>query len=311
MKKFINEEKNIRFSKIAGIILGLIAVITISAISSFGVYAPRCEDEKEITSKFDPIEDHITTTSILTKMNVNTYTTTTSLKTTNSTTETSSQTTTTTSELKDTYNNTTENVCYSETEITECEPSINIDEEYVVYKPSTKYVHRSTCRWVDNSCYQINSTEGIDSRKCSECNPDIEIMNEYIEPSQPVSCDPQPSSEGRTSLNYVTETERIMLCNVVGGEYGSDWISSYDKACVVAVVMNRYYDGGWQGYGRDNTIYNVITAPGQFASYYANSSYNWNVTDSCIEAVEYYFENISMFPHYTSFCGDGVRNYFS
>lgn len=114
-----------------------------------------------------------------------------------------------------------------------------------------------------------------------------------------------------TSLNYITEYERVMLCNVVGGEYGSDWVSIYDKACIVACVMNRYYDGGWQGLNQENTIYNIITAPGQFEISYANAYYNSNVTESCINAVEYYFENQSLFPHYTSFYGDGINNYFS
>lgn len=114
----------------------------------------------------------------------------------------------------------------------------------------------------------------------------------------------------------VTETDLIMLANVVGGEYGSDWVPVYDKACVVATIMNRYYDGGWQGYNydgslRENTIYNIITAPGQYDPYYANYTYNWNVTQSCIDAVNYYFNNQELFPHITSFYGDGTYNYFS
>ena len=179
---------------------------------------------------------------------------------------------------------------------------------YIVYKPSTHYVHMSSCRWCDSTCYEITSTEDLEARKCSECDPDIVIVTEYVDPTPTQSSN---NSSGLTSLNYITDAERIMLCNVVGGEYGSDWVSQYDKACVVACVMNRYYDGGWQGYGRDNTIYNVITAPGQFASHYGNTYYNWNVTDSCISAVEYYFENMDTFPHYTSFWGDGSRNHFS
>lgn len=113
------------------------------------------------------------------------------------------------------------------------------------------------------------------------------------------------------SLNFISDTDRIMLCNVVAGEYGADWISIYDKACVVACVMNRYYDGGWQGNDRENSIENILTAPYQFDGYYANPSYNDNVTQGCIDAVEYYFTHQEDFPHYISFYGDGIRNYFS
>jgi hypothetical protein len=182
--------------------------------------------------------------------------------------------------------------------------------EYIVYKPSTHYVHKNTCRWFNNECEEITSTEGLECRRCSECEPDIEIITEYT----PQTTTP-PTSTVNTSehaaLNYVTEEERVYLCNVVGSEYGSDWVSLYDKACVVASVMNRYYDGGWQGYGRANTIYNVITAPDQFDPAYAVNYYRWNVTESCIQAVDYYFENMDIFPHYTSFWGDGRVNHFS
>lgn len=177
--------------------------------------------------------------------------------------------------------------------------------EFVVYKPSTHYVHRNTCRWYDKTCEEIESTEGLECRKCSECKPDIEVITEYVPPT------PTVNTDEHYSLNFITEDERVYLCNVVGSEYGSDWVSLYDKACVVATVMNRYYDGGWQGYGRENTIYNVITAPGQYNPNYAVNYYRWNVTQSCIQAVDYYFENQSTFPHYTSFWGDGTRNHFS
>ena len=189
------------------------------------------------------------------------------------------------------------------------------EREYLVFKPGTHYVHRSTCRWFDDSCYEISSTDGIESRLCDECNPDIEIITPYEEStvsynddgSYPIGSDGLPHA----SLNYVTEEERIYLCNTVAQEYGCDWISQYDKALVVAVVMNRLSDGGWQGYGRENNIYNILTAPYQFDPAYAVPYYRYNVTDSCITAVDYYFENMDSFPHYTSFYGDGSVNYFS
>lgn len=194
------------------------------------------------------------------------------------------------------------------------EEDIAVDEtpcvtECIMYKPSTHYVHRSTCHWVDSSCYEITSTEGLESRKCSECNPDIDIVTEYVVETPTIPSGVVNTSE-HAALNYVTEEERIYLINTVATEYGCDWISQYDKALVVAVVMNRLADGGWQGSGRDNTIYNIITAPGQFNPNYAVPYYRYNVTESCITAVDYYFENMEIFPHYTSFYGDGTRNYF-
>lgn len=185
-------------------------------------------------------------------------------------------------------------------------------EEYVVFKPSTHYIHRNTCHWFNDECIRIENTEGIECRRCSECHPDMEIITEYIEPTPTAnSGQSQLGSDGQyhSALAYVTEEERIMLCNLVALEGGSNWISTYDKACIVCTVMNRYHDGGWSG-GRANTIYNIITAPYQYAGGAGVSYYISNVNQGCIDAVDYYFDHQSDFPHYTSFWGDGSQNHF-
>ena len=75
--------------------------------------------------------------------------------------------------------------------------------------------------------------------------------------------------------------------------------------------MNRYYNGGWTG-GRPNTIYNVLTARFQYNPDYAVPYYRYNVTQSCIDAVEYYFANEAYYRSlgYTSYWGDGRQNHF-
>ena len=216
--------------------------------------------------------------------------------------------------------------------------------EYIVYKPSTHYIHMNTCRWFDSTCQEITDTEGIECRRCSECHPDIEIINEYIPPqptttttieTEPETVETNPEETTETveedttdpvneteedngintelehyALNFITDEERIYLCNVVGTEYGANWVSLYDKALVVATIMNRVRDGGWSG-GRENTIYNVITAPYQYNPAYAVPYYRSNVTQSCIDAVDYYFMHRSEFPNVHSFWGDGRVNHFS
>jgi len=108
---------------------------------------------------------------------------------------------------------------------------------------------------------------------------------------------------------YITEEERIFLCNTVGTEYGSDWVSLYDKALVVDTVMTRVDQGCWTN-GLESNVYNVLTAPNQYNPWYAEGFYHDCVTQSCIDAVEYYFQHRDEFPHYTSFYGDGVENHF-
>ena len=175
-------------------------------------------------------------------------------------------------------------------------------------------MHKNTCRWFDSTCKEITSTDGLECRRCTECNADIEIINEYVPPQTTTTTTTTTQTTvinngGHYANNFITDTERIYLCNIVGSEYGADWVPLYDKALVVATVMNRYYDGGWTG-GRANSIYNVITAPYQYSTAYAVPYYRYNVTQSCIDAVDYYFMHRSEFPHVTSYWGDGRVNHF-
>jgi hypothetical protein len=103
----------------------------------------------------------------------------------------------------------------------------------------------------------------------------------------------------------ITEYERILLCNIVANESGSDWISIYDKACVVACVMNRIDDSRFP-----NSIEEVLTQPYQFSGYYASDCYYSTVTDACIQAVDYYFEHSNEFGDYLYFEGNGTNNVF-
>lgn len=128
------------------------------------------------------------------------------------------------------------------------------------------------------------------------------VSNEQLEGETELS---ETTTKTYTSNLPITEYERILLCNLVGREYGSDWVSVYDKACVVAVVMNRVNSPQFP-----NTIYEVLTQPYQFSGYLASDSYSYQVTDSVIESVNYYFSHQEEFGNWLYFEGDGTYNYF-
>lgn len=155
----------------------------------------------------------------------------------------------------------------------------------VVYKPSTHYVHLNTCRWYSSECYEIDSTEGLECRKCSECNPDIDIINEYV-PETPT----------------VADYDRQLLAEIVWHEAGSSWISQYNKAKVAAGVMNRVSDSRFPG-----TVYDVLTQRGQFTGYWPGCC---NPTQACYDAVDYYFNHTDEFNSDNSWWGDGKQNHF-
>lgn len=111
------------------------------------------------------------------------------------------------------------------------------------------------------------------------------------------------------ALNYVSESDRILLCNIVAYEYGSNWVPIEDKAKVVAVIMNRVNRGSANGF-RDS-IYEVLTQPGQFVGYHECEGFNNKVLTSVVDAVDYYFANINTFDQsILYFEGDGTWNYF-
>ena len=178
------------------------------------------------------------------------------------------------------------------------------EPEYIVFKESTHYVHRSTCRWYDSNCYEITDTNNIEARICTECNPEIEIVNEYIDPA-PVTESVSIEEEIVNSSSIttcVTEYERTLLAEIVHHEAGSDWITQYNKAKVAAGVMNRVYDARFP-----NDVYSVLTAPRQFENYWPGCCIP-NQAD--YDAVDYYFAHQDEFNSDNSWYGDGYQNHF-
>ena len=96
-------------------------------------------------------------------------------------------------------------------------------EEYLVYKPSTKYLHKNTCRWNCGDAYRVDTVEGLEVRICEECDPEAEG---YI-PYEP----PTASECGISDYDYT------LLCKVVASEAGG--LNLYERACVVASVINQ------------------------------------------------------------------------
>ena len=131
---------------------------------------------------------------------------------------------------------------------------------------------------------------------------------------QPTHIEPVTESTYTQSDNNlpITDYERTLLRNVVANEYGSDThgyggapVTPYERACVVATVMNRVNSPKFP-----NTIEEVLTQPSQFSGYYA-CNYEWNtVTDNVRAGVDYYFDHPDEFGNWLYFEGDGRYNYF-
>lgn len=136
-----------------------------------------------------------------------------------------------------------------------------------------------------------------------------DLTDAYVEPeAELIVTDIEPVVE-ESSLG-ISDSDYILLCNAVAHEAGSNGISTYDKALVVEVIMNRVNSPRFP-----NTIYDVLTQRNQFTGawgYVDLGTYSSFVTQSVKDAVTYYFDNQESFTQgYFSFWGDGYRNHFS
>lgn len=127
--------------------------------------------------------------------------------------------------------------------------------------------------------------------------------SDHVETVTPVVSD-EPSNQ-----LSISDEEYIILCNAVAHEAGCHWISTYDKALVVEVIMNRVNSPLYP-----NSVIGVLSQPYQFSgssSYIYLGDYSGYVTQDVMDAVSLYFNEPGSFSHgYFGFYGDGVQNYF-
>lgn len=277
------------------------AVLASAVVICFATPHIAGSDSKTAHGVEFPVQAAVVTTLPETTATVTTGTTATTSFTSTSTTSTITSTSTTTSETTITTVVAEGSAAPVETPAEPTEAATQPAEsqrEYVVFKPSTHYIHKSTCHWVDSTCYEITDTKEIECRKCSECNPQIEIINNYVEPTPVVA-----------NNTGITDYERQLLAEITCHEYGSYWVSTAEKAKIVAGVMNRVYSPAYP-----NDIYSVLMQDGQFHGSWDGGHGYWpgciTPNEDSWAAVDYYFAHQSEFGSWTSWSGDGQWNYF-
>ena len=274
-------------------------ILTVKELNSFTVKSVKNYESSLIVTEKVSSEDVVTTTLT----NIPTTTTSTTCTTTSSTTETSTttipETTTTITSTTNTPTTTkpTTTSTISTTTTTTTTTITKPVETYVVYKPSTHYIHTNTCRWCDETCQKIDTTEGLEVRKCSECKPNMEIVTEYKAPVTKIT----------TASSYgLSDYDITLLRKIVSSEYGADWVPVQEKAKIVASVMAMVKSPKWP-----NTISGVLAVACEPWGF--NRYRNYYISDSTRAAVNYYFANQNtIFAGwcYTSWWGDGQYNHF-
>ena len=239
-----------------------------------------------------------TTTTVVTTTPATTATTVTSTTTTSTSTTSLTSTSTTTTLISTSTSSVAETepaAPVTTAEVTEAAPTqAETPREYIVYKPSTHYIHKSTCHWVDSTCYEITDTNDIECRKCSECNPDLEIVNPYV---------------SNATAPVVSDYDYTLLCKIVASEYGG-MSDTYERAKIVASVMNMVNDSRWPG--SVEAVLDQTCAPwgfNKYSDYFCGGSIHYS---AMADAVDYYFNNPDTFAGWTcnQWWGDGKYNHF-
>lgn len=293
MKNFNGKNKKYYIVSVILIILGIIALTFLMKPLIVGSEERDCVAYVRATETITSS----TTTHTNSSSRIANYCSILTTTTTTATTQTSNTTVNATTEASTIITTSNDIINYEETVVLDSDTdnnnivdNVSEDVVYVVYKPSTHYVHNSNCHWADSSCERIESTEGIECKRCQECNPDIDIVNEYVEPVV------------ETPTYGIDNYSRYLLAEIVWHEAGSDWINTYSKARIVAGVMNRVYDSRFP-----NSVYDVLTQPYQFYGYYPGS---YSPTQACYDAVDYYFSHTNEFGCENSWIGTGYENIF-
>lgn len=118
----------------------------------------------------------------------------------------------------------------------------NKDYYRYMYKPDTHYVHRATCHWVDDTCYEITSTEGLEVRLCSECNPDITVEKEYKEKKKTTTTQPA-MAPGDTYADAWPEDQRLSPYNgTIEGPSGKETYYNLDMSGVISIMRDMGFD---------------------------------------------------------------------
>lgn len=271
---------------LCGIILG--TAIALSCVAC-GTDSESVTDSEISSSDVTESTDVTETTFVSTSTETTALDTTTSTSTTDTSTETTTTKTTTqsaeivllsndeqkatTQEVPIAFN--TESETNNTDESNETEKVVTIEtvteavapREYVVYKPSTHYVHRNTCHWADSTCYEITDTNGIEARKCTECNPDIEIVTEYV----PVTTSSPTTS---SSMSYVKNFSRGTYYAYGGARYGGSGRNlidcSYGDGTVKGSIASSYlYNNyGYNYNGKRTMVYLEISGYSSMNGYY-------------------------------------------
>lgn len=154
-------------------------------------------------------------------------------------------------------------------------------EEYLVYKESTHYIHKNTCRWNKDDAYRVDDVTGLEARLCTECNPVCEGYTEYI-PPEPV----KPDKESMTYVKHFTRGTYYCYgyeCYGGSGRYLYDCSYGNGNGIKGSIASSYLYSNyGYNYNGQRTIVYLEVNGYPELSGLYFvddSDAGNWNVID--------------------------------
>lgn len=170
----------------------------------------------------------------------------------------------------------------------------------------TTTMETTTLRSIKTTAMTNTSNESIQQTSITYSDVTPETTVEITDIEFPVEAIEETTETKTESILPITDQEFILLANVVSHEAGSSWITEYDRACIVAAIMNRVADSRFP-----NTIDEVVHQSGQmFDVPYYRVDYSTLPREEIDNAVYAYFNCKYEFGNFNSWSGDGTKNYF-
>ena len=242
--------KNDKIKRIA-----LTATTTSITTTSTTVTTTTTTSTTTTTTTTDNTTSRITTTNISTTTLADTTTVTTTTSPVESTTDTYEATVIYKEEQPEPMELFDQELYYEPIEMIE-ETTIEDKDIYYFYEGSMR-VHTPSCIYADPSCMEVIEDGYIDyARKCTECNPDIEIGTIYEEPIIEEDDDDTYYEESDSLTRNWTVDEMTYYSGPYGcyGAAGRTLINNYSVACnsipLGTIVYIQSSDGSVDGYYR-------------------------------------------------------------
>lgn len=178
-----------------------------------------------------------------------------------------------------------------------------VSEVSTTWITSTSTVTTSSTSTSTTSTITTTTTEETTSTSTTTQMTTVPQSTAPIE--EEVIVEPIYTESGFTELP-ITKQEFTLIANVVSHEAGSAWISEYERACIVACIMNRIADPRFPG-----TIDSVVHQPYQmFDVPYYRVDYSGIGYEPIDNAIYAYFNGAYNCGSINSWSGDGRHNYF-